>query len=232
MAPSLSTCPSFSILLLCISLSWTSATGEGEGGGREGESSDVLLNAHAILNTVGWGILLPCGVLAARYVKPFADPAWFYAHITLQIFGYALGVAGWVTGLNLDDEDAKGGNPDKHGAIGAILFGICTLQMLALFLRPNKDHKIRKAWNLYHYSLAASILILGIINIFEGFEIMSPPAKWRRTYIGILVALGGVAIMLEIVTWIYVCRKKRYSQVALHGATVGGTYQFEKGALG
>ncbi|KAH7424616.1 hypothetical protein KP509_11G015800 [Ceratopteris richardii] len=202
------------------------------GGGKQRESSDVLLNAHAVLNTVGWGILLPCGVIAARYLKPFADPAWFYAHITLQIFGYALGVAGWITGLNLDDEDAKGGDPGKHGAIGGVLFGICTLQMLALFLRPKKDHKIRKFWNLYHYSLAASILILGIINIFEGFEIMSPPAKWRGAYIGILVALGGIAIMLEIVTWIYVCRKKRYSEAALHGATVGGTYQFEKGALG
>ncbi|KAH7424621.1 hypothetical protein KP509_11G016100 [Ceratopteris richardii] len=151
--------------------------------------------------------------------------AWFYAHITLQIVGYAKGVAGWVTGLNLNDEHATGGDPGKHGAIGGVLFGICTLQMLALFLRPKKEHKIRKVWNLYHYSLAASILILGIINIFEGFEIMSPPAKWRRAYI-------GIAIMLEIVTWIYVYRKKRYSQAALHGATVGGTYDFEKGPVG
>ncbi|KAH7424622.1 hypothetical protein KP509_11G016200 [Ceratopteris richardii] len=104
------------------------------------------------------------GVIVARYVKPFADPAWFYAHITLQIVGYAMGVAGWVTGLNLNDEDATGGDPGKHGAIGGVLFGICTLQMLALFLRPKKEHKLRKVWNLYHYSLAASILILGIIN--------------------------------------------------------------------
>ncbi|KAH7352377.1 hypothetical protein KP509_19G042200 [Ceratopteris richardii] len=197
-----------------------------------GPPNNLLENAHAILNTVGWGILLPSGVIAARYMKPFVDPAWFYTHITIQILGYILGVAGWATGLSLDNVGARGGNPSKHRNIGFTLFGICTLQMMAIFLRPNKDHKLRKGWNLYHYSLAASILILGIVNIFEGFEIMSPPQKWRDTYIAVLGALGGVAIILEIVTWIYVCRKRRYSQGKIQGATVGGAYQFEKGPVG
>ncbi|KAH7352378.1 hypothetical protein KP509_19G042300 [Ceratopteris richardii] len=192
----------------------------------QGPPNSLLENAHAILNTVGWGILLPCGVIAARYVKPFADPAWFYAHITIQMLGYVLGVAGWATGLSLDDVGARGGDPSKHRDIGFTLFGICTLQMMAIFLRPNKDHKLRKGWNLYHYSLAASILILGIVNIFEGFEIMSPPQKWRYTYIAVLGALGGVAIILEVVTWIYVCRSRRYSQGKIQGATIRGTYQF------
>ena len=52
------------------------------------------MQRHAILNTVGWGILLPLGVIAARYLKPFTDPAWFYVHVLVQSIGYILGVVG------------------------------------------------------------------------------------------------------------------------------------------
>ncbi|KAH7351931.1 hypothetical protein KP509_19G021000 [Ceratopteris richardii] len=180
-----------------------------QGGGGGGRGDETLTNAHAILNTVGWGVLLPCGVIAARYLKPFADPAWFYAHIAIQMLGYALGVAGWATGMSLDDEGSRRDDVVKHRNIGIVIFAIATLQMMALFVRPGKDHKLRQGWNVYHYSLAGAILILGIINIFEGFEIMSPPDVWRRTYIGVLIVLGGIAIILEITTWIYVCRRRK-----------------------
>ena len=49
---------------------------------------------------------------------------------------------------------------------------------------------------------------MGIINIFKGFEILQPQQKWKIAYIAVIAALGGVAVVLEIFTWIIVFRGK------------------------
>ncbi|MCO5570777.1 hypothetical protein L7F22_024505 [Adiantum nelumboides] len=187
----------------------------------------VLKNRHGVLNTVGWGILLPCGVLAARYLR-FADPVWFYLHVFLQMSGFILGVAGWATGLRLGDYSV-GVVHHKHRNVGIALFTIATLQVTALLLRPKKDHKIRKAWNIYHYTIGTTILILGILNIFYGFDILSPPGKWRRAYVGVLIALGALTVCLEILSWTYTLHKNRKMKDKLQGAHVGGVHSVENG---
>lgn len=181
----------------------------------------ILKNRHAILNTVGWGVLLPIGVMAARYLRPLTDPGWFYTHVSLQIAGYSLGVAGWGIGLKLGSYSV-GIVYRKHRFIGIALFTIATLQVMALLLRPKKDHKYRFAWNWYHYTLGISILTLGILNIFYGFDILLPPAKWRNAYIGVIASLGIITVILEIVSWMCCPRSAESSRSKLHGATVGG----------
>ncbi|KAI4356317.1 hypothetical protein L6164_000349 [Bauhinia variegata] len=166
-------------------------------------------NIHGILNTVSWGILFPLGVIFARYVKhfPSADPAWFYMHVSCQVSAYAIGVAGWATGLKLGSE-LEGIQYSGHRNIGITLFCFATLQIVALFLRPNKDHKFRIYWNIYHHSVGYSTVVLGIINIFKGFEILNVEKKWKSAYIVVIAALGGIAILLEVITWILVLRRK------------------------
>ncbi|XP_021835189.1 uncharacterized protein [Spinacia oleracea] len=58
---------------------------------------------HGILNAVSWGLLFPIGAIIARYVRTIelADPVWFDIHVACQISGYAIGVVGWATGLQL-----------------------------------------------------------------------------------------------------------------------------------
>lgn len=185
-----------------------------------------------MLNTVGWGILLPLGVIVARYLRPFTDPAWFYAHVFIQMAGYSLGVAGWATGLRLGSYSV-GIVYRKHRSIGIALFAIATLQVTAILLRPKKDHKIRKGWNLYHYTLGATILVLGILNIFYGFDMLSPPSKWRHAYIGVLGGLAGITVVFEISSWVYVYSKKHSStQDKLRGATIGGPHGVGSGPHG
>lgn len=95
--------------------------------------------------------------------------------------------------------------------------------MTALLLRPKKDHKIRKAWNFYHYALGVTILVLGILNIFYGFDILSPPKKWRRAYVGVLIALAVLTVCLELLSWIHTYMRKG-SQDKIEGAHVGGVH--------
>ena len=90
---------------------------------------------HGVLNAVSWGLLFPTGVVIARYLRvfPSADPAWFYLHISCQISAYAIGVAGWGTGMKLGSE-SEGFVAYGHRNIGIALFSMATLQV---FLQPN-----------------------------------------------------------------------------------------------
>ncbi|MED6211901.1 hypothetical protein PIB30_078008 [Stylosanthes scabra] len=166
-------------------------------------------NIHGILNVVSWGFLFPLGVVIARYMRifPCADPTWFYLHVGCQMSAYVIGVAGWITGLKLGSE-SKDIVYSVHRNIGIAIFCFCTIQMFALFLRPNKDHKYRVFWNVYHHSFVYTIIILGIINIFKGFDILNPVEKWKSSYIGVISVLAIIAVFLEVITWIVVLKRK------------------------
>ncbi|KAL7244371.1 hypothetical protein ACSBR1_016585 [Camellia fascicularis] len=167
-------------------------------------------NIHGVLNAISWGILMPLGVMIARYVKVFesADPAWFYLHVTCQTSAYIIGVAGWATGLQLGN-DSPGIQYTAHRTIGIVLFCLATLQVLALLLRPKKDHKYKLYWNIYHHSVGYTVIILSIINIFKGFNILRPEKNWEKAYIGIIVVLAAIAAFLEGYAWIIVAKRKK-----------------------
>lgn len=73
--------------------------------------------------------------------------------------------------------------------------------MLPLRLRPNKDHKYRVYWNVYHHLTGYTVVILSIVNVFKGFAILDPKEKWKKVYICIIGVLGSIALPLEGITW-------------------------------
>ncbi|GAB2256848.1 hypothetical protein Droror1_Dr00022907 [Drosera rotundifolia] len=163
-------------------------------------------NTHGVLNAVSWGTMMPLGAMIARYVKVFeiGNPAWFYLHVACQASAYIVGVAGFGTGLNIGT-----GTYHTHRDIGIALFSLGTLQVFALLLRPKPDHKYRFHWNIYHYSIGYTVIILSITNVFKGLDILDPAKKWKKAYIGILIFLGCVALVLEAVKWLMFLKKKR-----------------------
>ncbi|XP_002962230.2 cytochrome b561 and DOMON domain-containing protein At5g35735 [Selaginella moellendorffii] len=169
-----------------------------------------LRNAHGILNALGWGILLPIGAMSARYLRSFewADPTWFYLHVACQTLGYILGVVGWAIGLRLGS-DSVGVRYNTHRNIGITMFVFGTLQVFAIVLRPNKTHSYRTFWNAYHHGIGYATIALAIANIFKGFDILDPAKGWKNAYIGIIIALGVVALILEAVTWAIYFQRRR-----------------------
>lgn len=53
-----------------------------------------------------------------------------------------------------------------------------------------------------------AILVLGIVNIFKGYDILLPAKKWKSAYIIFIIVLGAIALLLEAITWIVVLRRK------------------------
>ncbi|WOH16299.1 hypothetical protein DCAR_0935850 [Daucus carota subsp. sativus] len=167
-------------------------------------------NIHGVLNTVSWGIMMPIGALIARYVKVFevADPAWFYLHVSCQTAAYLIGLVGWGTGLQLGNQ-SPGIQYSSHRYIGITLFVFGTLQVLALLIRPQKDHKYRLYWNIYHHTIGYMVILLSIINIFKGFDILNPEKKWQRGYVAVIVILSITAVILEGSTWCIVLKRRK-----------------------
>lgn len=174
-------------------------------------------NTHGVLNAISWGILMPTGAVIARYLKVFksADPAWFYLHITCQVSAYIVGLSGFGTGLKLGS-DSEGITYDTHRALAIVLVTLATLQVFALFLRPNKDHKLRFYWNIYHHVVGYVTISISIVNVFKGFEALGDFVgdrykNWKHAYIGIIGALGGIAVLLEAYTWM-ICMKRKKAE--------------------
>ncbi|CAA0812529.1 Cytochrome b561 and DOMON domain-containing protein [Striga hermonthica] len=177
---------------------------------------------HGWLNVVSWGIMMPVGAMVARYVKVFnvANPAWFYLHVTCQASAYIVGVAGWGTGLKLG-RDSPGVKHTVHRNIGIAIFALATLQASAILFRPKPDHKYRFYWNVYHYLIGYTVIVLGIVNIFKGLEILDPQKKWKQAYTFFLIAFGIVAFFLEALKYFVVAmRKKNQQRDAVDGSSV------------
>ncbi|KAJ6711000.1 CYTOCHROME B561 AND DOMON DOMAIN-CONTAINING PROTEIN [Salix koriyanagi] len=100
-------------------------------------------NIHGVLNAVSWGLLFPFGIVVARYLRTFpsADPAWFYLHVFCQVSAYAIGVAGWATGIKLGSE-SKGIQYSLHRNIGIALFSLATVQIFCVVLEAEKGPQV------------------------------------------------------------------------------------------
>ncbi|KAM3744169.1 hypothetical protein ACB098_06G032100 [Castanea mollissima] len=166
-----------------------------------------LRTVHGILNILGWGILLPIGVIIARYfrVHPFdlekKKKLWFYLHVSFQSIGYVLGTIGWGIGLWLGHA-SKYYTFRTHRILAIFIFTFATLQMLAFRLKPKNTDDYRKHWNMYHHFLGYALLATISVNIFQGIAILKPVYTWKWAYVAILGAFGVVTIAFEIYTWI------------------------------
>lgn len=154
---------------------------------------------HGILGVIGWGLILPVGAIIARYFR-HKDPMWFYLHAIIQFVGFTFGLSTIVLGLQLYSK--MHARIAAHRGIGIFAFVLSILQILALFLRPNKDSKIRKIWNWYHGWFGRFALIFAAINIVLGMQAAGAGSDWKIGY-GILVGVMVVAaIVLEVLAYL------------------------------
>ncbi|EXB77048.1 hypothetical protein L484_014174 [Morus notabilis] len=169
-----------------------------------------LKSAHRILIIVGWGTLLPVGVVIARYFQkyPMQWNEWYSFHIMFQSTGYVLGTIGWLIGILAGITSPKQLHADKPDRIlGIIIFTFTTIQMLAFTWQPKKleqgeEHYYRKGWVICHHFLGYVLIALIIAEIFQGIKDQRHATNWKWIYVGILGVLGLIVISLEILRWV------------------------------
>ncbi|KAK7320364.1 hypothetical protein VNO77_29774 [Canavalia gladiata] len=169
-----------------------------------GQYRSFLRLVHGVLNIIGWGTLLPIGIITARYFRVFpfkCDPTWFNLHIGCQLTGFLIGTAGWAIGLSLG-HSSRYYTFQNHRTFGIVIFTFSTVQMLAFRLKPKVTDDYRKYWNMYHHFLGYGLLAIIFVNIFKGISILKGGEGWKWGYIGILALLGTIVFGLEIYTWV------------------------------
>jgi len=135
---------------------------------------EVLTRNHALLCTVGFLILLPVGVLVARYTRTFT-PVWFPAHFVIQLFlsGPVI-FAGWYYGHQATKTFETPNFSDPHEKMGLALLILYVIQLsLGLFthyvkLRSPFGAGTRPPQNYFHVLLGLAILGLAAEQVHYG----------------------------------------------------------------
>lgn len=68
-------------------------------------------------------------------------------------------------------------------------------QIMAFFLRPHKDSKIRKYWNWYHGWFGRIALFFGALNVVLGIHAGSAGVAWKVCY-GLLIATIVITFLI------------------------------------
>ncbi|XP_009611913.1 cytochrome b561 and DOMON domain-containing protein At5g35735-like [Nicotiana tomentosiformis] len=182
----------------------------GKGRGNRVHTSNLIRQVHGVLNIIGWGTLLPIGVLIARNFREYPLPCsgWKSYHISCQSVGYIVGSAGWAVGIWLGKASKYYSFP-KHGIFGICIFTFATLQMLFLKLKPDDESKCRDYRNMFHHVLGYSLLVVSCINIVKGLRIMYLDENyWVPAYFGVAGCLAFIFLVFEIVSWFnFLCDK-------------------------
>ncbi|KAK2432121.1 cytochrome b561 and DOMON domain-containing protein [Trifolium repens] len=179
----------------------------------------MLRVVHGAINAISWGILLPIGAITARYLRHIETlgPAWFYAHAGIQLFGFVLGTVGFGIGIQLG-QMSPGVEYGLHRKLGIAVFCLGALQTLALLFRPNERNKFRKYWKSYHHFVGYSCVVLGFVNVFQGFEVIGASRSYAKlSYCLGLSTLIGVSIALEVNSWVIFCRKSKEEKLRRDG---------------
>ncbi|XP_073144219.1 cytochrome b561 and DOMON domain-containing protein At3g07570-like [Henckelia pumila] len=154
-----------------------------------------LRRSHGILNMLGWGILMPIGVMVARYMRQW-DPIWFYSHVAIQSTGFVLGVIGIICGFVLQNRLKT--PVKKHKGIGVFILVLGCLQVIAFLARPDKTSKVRKYWNWYHFIVGRVLIFAAAVNVFYGIHLAKAGAGWNAGFASVLVIFFIITLILEL----------------------------------
>jgi hypothetical protein len=171
-----------------------------------GSGSDLTQKyyAHASLMLIGFGWLLPMGVLFARFFKHRPDSLWYQIHRMLQTVGLIFAVSGWIIALkNFNVFQDKGYDSYKHGVLGMVTMILGCLQPLNAIFRPHLPEKdgdekstARLVWELLHKSTGYIAIILAIVTIGYGTTIL-PILEDQKTFqMAYGLGCGGVLAVL------------------------------------
>ncbi len=173
---------------------------------------------HGRIMVLCWGVLLPLGVLAARFFKvmpsqnwPAAldNKTWWKAHLHGQRVAIAFAVAG--VGLIWSTAGGATSTARWHGYLGWAVTMLGVVQATAGFVRGSKggpneavvrgDHydmtPHRNAFEKTHKSLGYAALLLALITIFMGLVVADAP-RWMLLAIGLWwLVLTAVFVVLQ-----------------------------------
>jgi len=158
------------------------------------------LVAHGIVSAIGYLVLLPLGILLARYTRTFTNK-WFHAHWFVQtIVSGPLIIASFALARHATTQAGTGHFNDTHKKWGLAIFILYWIQVafgaFIHFVKPRVGLRIvrRPIQNYLHAILGLLILAASFYQVRYGYRVEWPLQAGR----------GKVGNGANIVWWIWV----------------------------
>lgn len=177
-----------------------------------------VLAVHGFMMFVAWGVLIPGGIMAVRYLKHLKGDVWFQAHTYLQYSGVVvmfLGVLFAVAelrGLSFES---------RHARIGAIAFTFACVQPINAYLRPQRAENgefpsgNRRAWEYLHILTGRSAAFAGTVALFTGLEHLGHRygiANIKGLTCGLILWILGATLATAYLEYVAVKRRRGGSE--------------------
>ncbi|KAK7331402.1 hypothetical protein VNO77_25626 [Canavalia gladiata] len=132
-----------------------------------------VLAVHGFMMFLAWGILLPGGILAARYLKHLKGDGWYKIHVYLQYSGLVIVLIALLFAV----AELRGFHvTSAHVKFGTAAIFLACIQPVNAFLRPQKQANgeqpsfKRVIWEYFHLIVGRSAIVIGIAALFSGMR--------------------------------------------------------------
>ena len=132
-----------------------------------------VLAVHGFMMFLAWGILLPGGILAARYLKHVKGDGWFQIHVYLQYSGLAIVLLGFLFAV----AELRGFYfSSLHVKFGITAIFLSCVQPVNASLRPKRSangetvSSKRLAWEYLHVIVGRCAIVAGIAALISGMK--------------------------------------------------------------
>ncbi|XP_061365734.1 cytochrome b561, DM13 and DOMON domain-containing protein At5g54830-like [Gastrolobium bilobum] len=132
-----------------------------------------VLAVHGFMMFLAWGILLPGGILAARYLKHLKGDGWYRIHVYLQYSGLAIVLLALLFAV----AELRGFYVSSaHVKFGFVAIFLACIQPVNALLRPQKPANGEQApfkrviWEYFHIIVGRCAFVVGIAALFSGMK--------------------------------------------------------------
>lgn len=132
-----------------------------------------VLAVHGFMMFLAWGILLPGGILAARYLKHVKGDGWYKLHVYLQYSGLAIISLGFLFAV----AELQGLYfTSLHVKFGMAAISLACIQPVNAYFRPEKPAnggeatRKRIIWEYLHVIVGRCAIFVGIAALFSGMK--------------------------------------------------------------
>lgn len=161
-----------------------------------------VLAVHGFMMFLAWGMLLPGGILAARYTKHLTGEVWFKIHVYSQYSGLAITFLGILFAV----AELRGFHIGSvHVKFGVLTILMGCIQPINAYFRPKKPaNEIpstkRVIWEYVHTYVGRSAILVGIAALISGMKHLgeryndetTPGLTWALI---IWVLLGAITVL-------------------------------------
>jgi len=152
-----------------------------------------VLAVHGFMMFLAWGILLPGGILAARYTKHLNGEVWFKIHVYSQYSGLAITFLGILFAV----AELRGFHLGSlHVKFGLLTVLMGCIQPVNAYFRPKKpvsddpsgSSSKRVIWEYVHAYIGRSAIFVGVFALISGMKHLGERYDDENT-IGLMWAL-------------------------------------------